>query len=338
MKNLRQDADIPDFDTVINNYDENVNIKCSSGFFLEVARPAILSLSKQTCDTSKLIIKNVKISCTNSRISLDNHNLQVNSTLFFNLHDCITEVLLGKVTVHIHVTTKVVQIQGSKHISGSKAAVWFLDNLVRETFVRESSERRANIAKINDNIKLASDDLACTLCERKYKTVTGLQKHMQSKHEAFSNDTNNPTQPLQSENRKRRMSNNPDIDYIPPAKTLGLGQSLPISTPSVLPAGPTQSPRALLSYDVCQIPQPCPSPPPPLQSALTPISSSPPLIPAVPLPLYTSTVGLNSMGNLLVPLPTAAAGCVSTTIMAKTSSATTVASTSSASLVSSSTI
>ena len=45
LKNLRQDADIPDFDTVINNYDENVNMKYSRGTFLKVARPFILSLS-----------------------------------------------------------------------------------------------------------------------------------------------------------------------------------------------------------------------------------------------------------------------------------------------------
>ena len=77
------------------------------------------------------------------------------------------------------------------------------------------------------------------------ENITGLQKHMQSKHEAFSNDTNKPTQPQQSENRKWKMSNNLDIDYFPPAKTLGLGHSSPISTPSVLPAGPTQPPRAL---------------------------------------------------------------------------------------------
>ena len=33
MKNLKKDANIANFDTVINNHNENINIKCSSGFF-----------------------------------------------------------------------------------------------------------------------------------------------------------------------------------------------------------------------------------------------------------------------------------------------------------------
>ena len=69
IKNLRRDAVIENFDTVINNHNENINVKCSSGFYLEVTCPSLLSLAKQTCDAS-LVINNVAIKCLNSRISL----------------------------------------------------------------------------------------------------------------------------------------------------------------------------------------------------------------------------------------------------------------------------
>ena len=36
-KNLIKDAKLNDYDEVINNYGDNVNLKCSSGFYLEVS-------------------------------------------------------------------------------------------------------------------------------------------------------------------------------------------------------------------------------------------------------------------------------------------------------------
>ena len=46
--------------------------------YLEVARPALLFLAKQSCDDSSLTINDVIIHCTNSRVNLDDQNLLVN--------------------------------------------------------------------------------------------------------------------------------------------------------------------------------------------------------------------------------------------------------------------
>ena len=81
-KNLIKDTNVQDYDMVRNNHDENVNVKCSSGFYLEVAHPALLHLAKLSLD-QVIIINNVKILCTNTRVSLDENNLLVNSTYFF---------------------------------------------------------------------------------------------------------------------------------------------------------------------------------------------------------------------------------------------------------------
>ena len=115
LKNLRKDAIIEDFDIVINNYEENVNIKCSSGFYLEVASPALLSLANQSAE-KPLEICNLNIKCCNTKNSLDATNLLINNTYSFDLTDS-SNILLGRVTVHCHVTSKVVQLQGSRLVS-----------------------------------------------------------------------------------------------------------------------------------------------------------------------------------------------------------------------------
>ena len=45
LKSLRQYSERVYFDMVINSFDENINVKCSIGFFHEVASPALLSLA-----------------------------------------------------------------------------------------------------------------------------------------------------------------------------------------------------------------------------------------------------------------------------------------------------
>ena len=214
LKNLRKDAIIEDFDIVINNHEENVNVKCSSGFYLKVASPALLSLANQTVE-KPLELCNLKIKCCNSKISLDTANLLINSTYSFDLADN-SNLVLGRVTVHCHVTTKVVQLQGSKLVEGEKAPVWFLNNVLKNTFQRESSAKSTEINQINQEIlRTDSSEIPCKLCYKTYKTSTGLQKHIQTKHEQVSNQAD--TRIL----RKRRFP--PDShEYFPPAKALAL--------------------------------------------------------------------------------------------------------------------
>ena len=52
--------------------------------YLEVARPALLFLAKQSCDDSSLMINDVIIHCTNSRVNLNNQNLLVNYIFSFD--------------------------------------------------------------------------------------------------------------------------------------------------------------------------------------------------------------------------------------------------------------
>ena len=47
MKNFKTNVDVIKYDTVMNNFNENMNLQCSSGFYLEVASPALLSFAKR---------------------------------------------------------------------------------------------------------------------------------------------------------------------------------------------------------------------------------------------------------------------------------------------------
>ena len=122
-KNLKKDALINTFEAIFNNYDENVSIKCSSGFFLEVITPGFLELAIQAGDPKKpLVIDDIILNCTNERASLDSCNLQLNTTFFFTLYDKKdVSAVLATVTIHCHVTTKLVQLQGSRLVKGRKA-------------------------------------------------------------------------------------------------------------------------------------------------------------------------------------------------------------------------
>ena len=57
--NLKKDSNIANYDTVLNNFNENMNVKCNSGFYIQVASPALLSLAKQTSQPNRLVINNI---------------------------------------------------------------------------------------------------------------------------------------------------------------------------------------------------------------------------------------------------------------------------------------
>ena len=121
IKNLKKDAVINAFDTVFNNHNENVSIKCNSGFFLEIF-PSFHDLA-QKCVTP-MIFNHFRIVCTNEKTSLDHLNLHVNNLYLFDVLSLDNDAVVAHVSVHIHITTKLIQLQGSRlvdwrlHLSG----------------------------------------------------------------------------------------------------------------------------------------------------------------------------------------------------------------------------
>ena len=72
------------FSVEINNYDQNVNILCNSGFFAKIVLPAMTSLANQ-CSDDDLTINQVSIKCTSNRSGLDHNNINYNSVQSYSL-------------------------------------------------------------------------------------------------------------------------------------------------------------------------------------------------------------------------------------------------------------
>ena len=176
--NLKKDALINMFEVVINNHDENVSVKCSSGFFLEVINPGFLELSQQASDPKKpLVIDGIVLNCSNERASLDNSDLQFNTVYFFSLSDSNNlSVVLGTVTIHCHKTSKLVQLQGSKLIKGTKAPVWFYNNVLKDTLERESVKRKCQIDITNTRILNMSSSTPGSTCISCNRNIIGSDK------------------------------------------------------------------------------------------------------------------------------------------------------------------
>ena len=244
-KNLKKDTAINSFETTVNNFDENVNIKCSSGFFLEVIKPGFIELEQQSNDlSSPLIIDNVTIHCTNENSSRDNYDLHINTTYMYSLSDHTG--VLGTVRIHCHVTTKLVQLQGSRLVHGMKAPVWFFNKVLKNTLEKEAIKKKASIDNTNSKIMNIENPAqkSCETCNKKiaetdktYECCSCKSKH----HKKCTPDRSNRsrTQPLewkcslclslQSNLRKRPITEVTisDDENIPPPKAIAL--SCPVS-------------------------------------------------------------------------------------------------------------
>ena len=81
---------------------------CSTAFYEAVAKPVISGLSKDTT----LNIKNISISCDHFDFNRDSNGSEYNRVLHIKVGGC-GQFKIGKVTVHLHHSKRLVQMQGS---------------------------------------------------------------------------------------------------------------------------------------------------------------------------------------------------------------------------------
>ena len=145
---LAQDSNIEDFAIIVNDNDANVNIKCSSGFYASVARPAMSSFLQGT----EFTIKECIIQCSHVAFNRDATGVEESRVLHLNLGnpDCPPH---AKVTLTLHHTARLVQVQGgAKMYDGSKAALWFLSYYIKQKFEYEAKLKKYDISKVNKSI------------------------------------------------------------------------------------------------------------------------------------------------------------------------------------------
>ena len=150
---IYRDAFIQDFKVVQKDQDRNINVECSSGFYAQVAKPTICSLSQDYIPP----ILGFSITCTDITKNIDGSGNEFNLTMFFKV--CQANGNSRKVTIHVHHSTRLVQIQGGSTMpDGSNSALWFLQNVLLGKFQVLAKAKSYNITSFNQWCSMVPQD------------------------------------------------------------------------------------------------------------------------------------------------------------------------------------
>ena len=167
-----KDAKKSDYEVTINNNDQNSTIRCSSGFYLQVGRPCFSSLGNgSVLNTSSLVITVDDVTKT-SDLNGSETNLIMHFSFMNSLQSC------GGVRVHLHHSTRTIQIQGSFLMPNKqRAAAWFVTNVVEKRFKDLAKAKKFAIQSVNNEINkmknaphLSSSGSCCQECNISFKT------------------------------------------------------------------------------------------------------------------------------------------------------------------------
>ena len=163
---IYRDAQVQDYKVVHKDNDKNINIECSSGFYSQVAKPTLCSLSQDYIQP----ILGFSVTCDRITENTDALGHEVNLTMFFKISQSSGNN--AKVTVHVHNSTRLVQVQGGSVMPDkSTSALWFVKNVLSGKFYTLAKAKSLNIARFNDAVTDMArsvekpDDRNCGLCE-----------------------------------------------------------------------------------------------------------------------------------------------------------------------------
>ena len=149
IRSLAVDADLTDYEILINDDGKNVGIQCSTAFYEAVAKPVMCGLSKG----ATFNIENVPVSCHHIDYNRDSKCYEYNRVLHIQLGGS-GKFSMGKVTIHLHHTKRSIQMQGGTIMPDqSKAPVWFLKAFVKERFAKLAKIKHYDIAAFNNVVK-----------------------------------------------------------------------------------------------------------------------------------------------------------------------------------------
>ena len=146
LKKIEEDAKLVDYHVSVNSNNENCNIECSSGFYVQIARPCISALDENTLLNSA----NITITVTEVVINKDKNHYEANRKILFKFANKNEDI--GGVTVHIHDSARLVQIQGGSIMPDrNKAAIWFA-KIVLEKFLVQAKHNKLWLSKATLNL------------------------------------------------------------------------------------------------------------------------------------------------------------------------------------------
>ena len=94
------------------------------------------------------------INCTQIDSNRDSKCYEYNKVLHVELKGGVGyNVKIGKVTIHLHHTKRLLQLQGSaKMPSGEKAPVWFLNTFIKNRFIQMANIKKYDVKMLNDAV------------------------------------------------------------------------------------------------------------------------------------------------------------------------------------------
>ena len=162
-----KDTNIEDFTINYNDNYRNININCSSGFYLQVARPTLNLLTNDQIES----ILGTNVIYENATQNMDNTGNEFNITLFFKLVEASGKS--AKVTIHTHHSTRMVQVQGGKVLADkSTAALWFVQNVIYNKFKSLAHSKSLQITALNKFIEESyRAKTRCDLCNFDFDSI-----------------------------------------------------------------------------------------------------------------------------------------------------------------------
>ena len=139
-----KDASVSDMNIVVNNRDTNVNVQCSSGFYIVVLKPVMSSINVGlVCQYPP-----IQVTCTEVVNITDQAGVPDFTRVSFNLKGP-----LGSVCIHFRHTTRLVQVQGSaKMHDKTTAAVWFTEHFLSNRFQKLAKVKQYDISSFNERV------------------------------------------------------------------------------------------------------------------------------------------------------------------------------------------
>ena len=142
-----KDASINDYDITINNDEQNVTIKCSAGFYIQVARPYFSTIKNGTVMTQAPMV----IALDDIKETIDKNGIEATKLMHFSFMS--NQTSCGGVRVHLHHSTRTIQIQGSHVMSNNqRAAAWFLKSVVLLKFNDLAKTKKFAINNFNNAV------------------------------------------------------------------------------------------------------------------------------------------------------------------------------------------
>ena len=170
---IREDASLNDYEVTVNNNDQNVTIKCSSGFYIQVAKASFMTLDK--CS----VLSTAKVAITVDEIAVTKDKSGLEATRLIHFSFKTEQKSLGGVALHLHHSSRTLQVQGSYIMpDSSRAALWFLNNAIISRFKDLAKTKKFAIKNFNDAVlklpqKNSSQNLsnnACQACNTIFNT------------------------------------------------------------------------------------------------------------------------------------------------------------------------